>query len=322
MKQEVQRSAMPENVRQERPPLVFPVVLIIVGALFLYANYRPAFDPWYVMKTYWPLVLIFVGLAKIYDSAQVRRAGGTGSDSWSVGATVGAVAFIFVIFVVVFHSHGFHGRSFRSNIKHENQHIDLQGANSIDASVQSPAGLLTIDGGASRALEADFSYPESYGAPVVDYHVASGVGQINVTQDHDSPHFGISHNDWNLRFNNAIPLELKVEMGAGEGRLHLRDVSVTRLTLNMGAGRVMVDLSGDRKKDVDADIEGGVGEATVRLPRNVGVIAHAEGGIGGISAPDFRKQDSEYTNAAYGKTSATIRVKVQGGLGSIKLQME
>ena len=58
---------MPENVpnvRHERPPLVFPIVLIIVGALFLYANYRPAFDPWYVMKTYWPLILIFVGLAQ------------------------------------------------------------------------------------------------------------------------------------------------------------------------------------------------------------------------------------------------------------------
>ena len=135
---------------------------------------------------------------------------------------------------------------------------------------------MTIDGGASRALEADFSFAESYGAPVVDYHVASGIGQINVTQDHDSPHFGVSHNDWNLRFNDAIPLELKVEMGAGEGRLHLRDVPVTRLTLNMGAGRVMVDLSGDHKKDVDADIEGGVGEATIRLPRNVGVVERLE----------------------------------------------
>ena len=236
---------------------------------------------------------------------------------------MGAILFLVVVFILIFHSHAFtHGRHFSSSIKHESQHIDLQGANSIDASIQSPAGLLTIDGGSSRALEADFSFAESYGAPVVDYHVASGIGQINVTQDHDSPHFGISHNDWNLRFNDAIPLELKVEMGAGEGRLHLRDVPVTRLTLNMGAGRVMVDLSGDRKKDVDADIEGGVGEATVRLPRNVGVIAHAEGGIGGISAPDFRKQDSEYTNDAYGKTPATIRVKVEGGVGTIKLQME
>jgi N-terminal domain of toast_rack, DUF2154/Domain of unknown function (DUF5668) len=314
---------VPENVRHERPPLVFPIVLIIVGALFLYANYRPAFDPWYVMKTYWPLILIFVGLAKIFDSAQARRSGATGSNSGSIGPTIGAIAFLIVVFVLIFHSHAFsRGRRFSSNIKHESQHVDLQGANSIDASIQSPAGLLTVEGGSSRALEADFNFAESYGAPVVDYHVASGVGQINVTQDHDSPHFGISHNDWNLRLNNAIPVALKVEMGAGEGRLHLRDVPVTNLTLNMGAGRVMVDLTGDRKKDVDADIEGGVGEATVRLPRSIGVIAHAEGGIGGISAPDFRKQDSEYTNAAYGKTPVTIRLKVEGGVGSIKLQME
>ena len=314
---------MPENVQQERPPLVFPIVLIIVGALFLYANYRPAFDPWYVMKTYWPLILIFVGLAKIFDSTRARRYGSTGSAPSSIGPTIGAVAFVIVVFVLIFHSHAFsHGRRYSSNVKHESQHIDLQGAKSIDASIQSPAGLLTVDGGSSRALEADFNFAESYGAPTVDYHVASGIGQINVTQDHDSPHFGVSHNDWNLRFNDAIPLELKVEMGAGEGRLHLRDVPVTRLTLNMGAGRVLVDLTGDRKKDVDADIQGGVGEATVRLPRNVGVVAHASGGIGGISAPDFKKQDDEYTNDAYGKSPTTIRVSVQGGVGSIKLLMD
>jgi uncharacterized protein DUF2154/cell wall-active antibiotic response 4TMS protein YvqF len=314
---------VPENVRHERPPLVFPIVLIIVGALFLYANYRPGFDAWYVLRTYWPLILIFVGLAKIFDSARARRSGATGTDAGSIGPTIAAVAFLVVVFVLIFHSHAFtHGGRFSSRIQHESQHVDLQGANSMDASIQSPAGLLTIGGGSSRALEAEFNFAESYGAPVVDYHVASGIGQINVTQDHDSPHFGISHNDWNLRFNDSIPLELKVEMGAGEGRLHLRDIPVTRLTLNMGAGRVMVDLSGDRKKDVDADIEGGVGEATVRLPRNVGVIAHAEGGIGGISAPDFRKQDSEYTNDAYGKAPATIHLKVSGGVGTIKLQME
>jgi N-terminal domain of toast_rack, DUF2154/Domain of unknown function (DUF5668) len=314
---------VPENVRHERPPLVFPIVLIIVGALFLYAKYRPAFDPWYVMKTYWPLILIFVGLAKIFDSATARRSGSPRSSAGSIGPTIGAIAFLAVVFVLIFHSHAFsRGRHFSSNMKHESQHIDLQGANSIDASIQSPAGLLTVEGGSSRALEADFNFAESYGAPVVDYHVASGIGQINVTQDHDSPHFGVSHNDWTLRLNNAIPVALKVEMGAGEGRFHLRDVPVTNLTMNMGAGRVMVDLTGDRKKDVDADIEGGVGQATVRLPRNIGVIVRAEGGIGGISAPDFRKQDSEYTNAAYGKTPVTIRLKVEGGVGTISLLME
>jgi hypothetical protein len=207
-------------------------------------------------------------------------------------------------------------------MRHQSQAVELQGATSLNAAVQSPSGILTVSGGSNRTLDADFNFAESFGAPVVDYHVASGVGQLSITQDHDEPHFGISRNDWSLRLNESTPISLKIDVGAGEGRLHLRDVPVTQLLLNMGAGKVMVDLTGDRKKDVDAEIQGGVGEATVRLPRSIGVIAHASGGIGNISAADFNKQGDEYTNAAYGKTPVTIRLKVQGGIGSIKLMME
>jgi hypothetical protein len=315
---------MPDNVNRERPPLVFPIVLIVVGALFLYAKYRPGFDAWYFIRTYWPLILILLGLAKIFDSARASRRGtNSNSGSWSAGATIGFVAFIVIMIVLLFHTHAFsHNRHFSSIMRHESQAVELQGATSLDASVQSPAGLLTVSGGSHRTLDADFDFAESYGAPVVDYHVASGNGQLSITQNHDEPHFGISHNDWTLRFNESTPLSLKIDVGAGEGRLQLRDVPITQLYLNMGAGKVMVDLTGDRKKDVDADIQGGVGEATVRLPRSIGVIAHASGGIGNISAADFNKHDDEYTNAAYGKTPVTIRLKVQGGVGSIKLMLE
>ena len=314
---------MPDIVNRERPPLVFPIVLIVVGVLFLVAKYSPGFDPWYVLKTYWPLILIFLGLAKIFDSARAGRAGNSNSGAWSAAATIGSVAFIVVLIVLLFHTRGFsHNRHFSSIVRHQSQAVELQGATSLNATVQSPSGILTVAGGSNRTLDADFNFAESFGAPVVDYHVASGVGQLSVTQNHDEPHFGISRNDWSLRFSESTPLNLRIDLGAGEGRLHLRDVPITQLFLNMGAGKVMVDLTGDRKKDVDADIEGGVGEATVRLPRSIGVIAHASGGIGNISAADFNKQGDEYTNAAYGKTPATIRLKVQGGIGSIKLMLE
>src|SRR5215475_11411985 len=125
---------MPENVQHERPPLVFPIVLIVVGALFLYANYRPSFDPWYVMKTYWPLILIFVGLAKIYDSSRAARSGGSNPGAWSAGATVGIIAFVVVMIVLMSHGRVFsRNRHFSSNVKHETQHVDLQDAKSIDA---------------------------------------------------------------------------------------------------------------------------------------------------------------------------------------------
>src|SRR5882724_7700429 len=158
--------AMPDNVNRGRPPLVFPIVLIVVGALFLYANYRPAFDPWHVLKIYWPLILIFVGLAKIFDSARARRPGASGTDSWSVGATVGIVAFVVVMIVLLLHSRGFsHSRHFSSIMRHANRIVELQDAKSLNASVQSPAGLLTMSGGSNRALDADFNFAESYGVP-------------------------------------------------------------------------------------------------------------------------------------------------------------
>jgi hypothetical protein len=48
----------------------------------------------------------------------------------------------------------------------------------------------------------------------------------------------------------------------------------------MGAGETTVDLTGDYEQDLAATIEGGVGEATVVLPGEVGVRVNAEGDSG------------------------------------------
>jgi len=311
---------MPQN---ERPRLAVPIVLIVVGALFLYANYRPAFDPWPVLRAYWPLILIFIGLGKMWDAAQ-RRQNPDAPRGSSVGLTVGMLAFVFVLIALMWHGRAFsRDHRYASSLHHESRSVERQGAQSVNASLQAGAGELTIGGGSSHLLDADFNYSESYGNPRVDYNVTNGVGDLSVSQDGDSTHFvGVSHNEWNLHFSNDVPLELKVSMGAGQGQLHLRDVPVTRLDLEMGAGQFEVDLTGDRKKDLDADIEGGVGQATIRLPKNVGVIAHASGGIGAVSSHGLKHDGDEYTNDAYGKTPATIHLKVQGGVGEVSLIQE
>jgi hypothetical protein len=314
---------MPQN---ERPPLVLPIVLITVGALFLYANVRPGFYPWPIIRTYWPLILILFGLAKIWDSTRRSGSGANGQAQAgpSVAGTVAILAFVLILVALFWRGRAFsHERGFASSSQHrEVRTVERQDAKSVNASVQAGSGEVNISGGSSHLLDAEFSFGDSYSNPRVDYNVASGVGQLTISQDSEDTHFMGSHNDWNLRFSNDVPLELKVDMGAGEGRLRLRDVPVTRLDLNMGAGHVDVDLSGDRNKDLDADIEGGVGQATIRLPKNVGVIVHATGGIGTVSARGLKHDGDEYTNDAYGKTPATIRLKVQGGVGEVSLIQE
>jgi hypothetical protein len=310
---------MPPDTQAQRPPLAVPIILIAVGAIFLYANYRPGFDPWLILKTYWPLILIFIGLGKMIDSMRARQNPGAPAGS-SIGATVAVVAFICVLAVLLWHGRAFSkGRHDSSLMHHQSRTVDREGARSVRASVEAAAGQLNISGGSNRLLDSDFAFSDSYAIPQVNYHIDSGVGQLTISQDdHDTP-FRISHNDWNLHFSNDVPLELKVDMGAGHGNFRLRDLLLTRLTVNMGAGQVDVDLSGDRDKDLDADIEGGVGQATIRLPSKVGVVVHASGGLGSINAHGLKHDGDEYTNDVYGKTTATIRLKVEGGVGQINL---
>jgi hypothetical protein len=88
----------------------------------------------------------------------------------------------------------------------------------------------------------------------------------------------------------------------------------------MGAGKTTVDLTGDYAQDFDASIQGGVGEATVLLPSEVGVKAKAQGGIGKINAEGLKRVGDSYVNDAYGESDVTLSVDVQGGVGQINLE--
>src|SRR6266404_3733401 len=291
-----------------RTSLVLPVVLVALGAMFLYANWRPAFDPWPILRTYWPLILVFVGLGKMWDATRARQnLGGTARSGVSLGATFGILAFVLVLVILFWHGRAFsHRRHYSSDAQHQSRTVDRQGE-------------FDISGGSSHLLDADFNYSDSYETPRVDYNIADGVGHLSISQDHGSTTFGAKHNQWNLRFSNDVPLELKVEIGAGRGNLRLRDLPVTHLEMSMGAGQADVDLTGDRKNDLEANLEGGVGQVTIRLPRKVGVVVRASGGIGAVDAHGLRHEDGEYTTEAYGKTPATIHLKVEGGIGQISL---
>ena len=304
-----------------RTSLVLPIVLVTIGAMFLYANWRPAFDPWPILRTYWPLILVFIGLGKMWDTTRARQnPEGAARSGVSLGATFGVLAFVLVLIVLFWHGRAFsHGRHYSSDVQHQSRTVDRQGAKSVNISLETSSGEFNISGGSSHLLDADFNYTGSYETPRVDYNVADGIGHLSISQDAGSTTFGAKHNQWNLLFSNEVPLDLKVEIGAGRGNLRLRDLPVTHLEMSMGAGQADVDLTGDRKNDLEANLEGGVGQVTIRLPRKVGVVVRASGGIGAVDAHGLRHEDGEYTNETYGKTPATIRLTVHGGVGQISL---
>jgi len=319
-----------ERPRRGRSP-VGPVILISLGVLFLMFNFIPDFDPWPVLARYWPLLLIFLGLGRLWDYYQDRQH--PDQPKPAVRGTSVAWVLLFVLLVAgSWHArgrygHGFgHGHAGFRGEQQSTQSVELQGAKSVNASLEMPSGTLTIsgadNGNASRLLDADFHYGRR-GQPKVDYTVSGDSGQLNIGQESEEIHVaGGDDGDWDLKFAPGVPLDLKIELGAGQGDLRLKGMDVGRLDVEVGAGELNLDLTGERKRNLTADIEGGAGTATIRLPKDVGVLVNASGGIGSITTSGLKRDGDAYVNDVYGKTATSIDMKVEGGVGQIRLEAE
>ena len=203
----------------------------------------------------------------------------------------------------------------------ESKTVALGTAQSVQVRLTMKAGELKVGGGATQLMDADFTYNVPQWEPEVKYEVTGGVGNLEVEQPGSGSSTGNTRNNWDVHLNNKAPMEMTVNMGAGRATLMLSGLALSRLELNMGAGETTVDLTGDWKKDLSAQIHGGVGRATIRLPREVGVHVVAQGGIGAINASGFQKQGDAYVNDAYGKSPVTLQIEVEGGVGEINLEL-
>jgi hypothetical protein len=204
----------------------------------------------------------------------------------------------------------------------ESKSIDPKNAQSARAQLTMGAGELHITGGADQLMEADFSYNVSDWKPKVNYDVSGDTGELTVEQGSgEGVNLGAdARNEWDISLNDEVPTDLVVQMGAGESDLDLDSLALTGVDLQMGAGKTTVDLSGDYAQSFDASIQGGVGEATVLLPSEVGVKAKAEGGLGKINAEGLQKVGDSYVNDAYGESDVNLSVDVKGGVGQINLK--
>lgn len=208
-------------------------------------------------------------------------------------------------------------------LQQESKSVDPKDAQSVRAQLKMGAGELNLTGGADRLMEGDFSYNVANWKPKISYDVSGDEGELLVRQGGSggSNLTGAARNEWEIRMNDELPTDLVVQLGAGESDLDMDSLTLTGLKLQMGAGKTRVDLTGDYAQSFDSSIRGGVGEATVMLPSEVGIKARAEGGLGKITAVGLEKVGNAYVNDAYGESDVTLNVRVQGGVGEINLEV-
>jgi hypothetical protein len=162
------------------------------------------------------------------------------------------------------------------------------------------------------------------GAFQQEYNLVGNTGYLNLRREGDSSFsFSLSGSDWvwNLAFTPQIPLELSVNMGAGSVVLDLGGLQVTDLNVQMGVGRTELILP-DQDGPLTVNIQGAIGEMIVYVPSRYAVRLSANTGLAAISVPDGYIQDGDvYTFDGAGAGSADrLELNVDQAIGRISIR--
>ena len=203
--------------------------------------------------------------------------------------------------------------------QYESKAFERDDAKSVNVRLSMGAGQMKVGSGTAKLMQGYFTYNVPSWKPDVRY----SAGEITVEQPNShGTHLGPQKYEWDLRFAQDIPLNFHVNFGAGEAELDLGSLTLQNVSVDMGVGQLKLDLRGIPKHDYNVTINGGVGEAIVRLPADIGVYAEASGGIGEIKVRGMNKRGDHWVTEAYDQAGPKIHVTAHGGIGQISLTAE
>ncbi len=210
------------------------------------------------------------------------------------------------------------------DVMKDTQMVALQGATRAEVGLHMNAGELRVRGADQEALlEASFEYGRERDRPIVDYRRFGDKGLLEVRRARrNSIPFGRIRNRWDIHLSTSVPLDLDIDLGAGQSDIDLRGLKLQRVEIDMGVGEMTLDLQGPHQDSFNVKIDGGVGSGKIYLPSEAGVRVKVDGGLGSIDAHGLTKQGGFYVNDAYGKSAVTIEVEVDAGIGSLDLRVE
>ncbi len=217
-------------------------------------------------------------------------------------------------------------------------------AGQVRAQISLGVGNLVLNGGETEALlEAEFKFNVAEWEPQVEMTVVGDTARLVVRQP-EMKNFSLSDNvvnDWTLTLGDKLPVDLTLDLGAGNASMDLRAVPLTALEvkagtgdldlaldgsemfekarIQAGVGNLTLDLRGAWMSDLDMEIQGGVGNVTIYVPNDVGVRVNVSQGVGRLDAEGLRSVEQAYVNDAYGQSEVTLLITLASGVGEVRI---
>lgn len=149
------------------------------------------------------------------------------------------------------------------------------------------------------------------GLKVKDLNISAGAS--SVTMRFDEP-------------NSAVIDYLHIESGLSKFRAEgLGNANFNHLKFEGGVGSYVLDFSGALKKEVDVDIEVGLGALTIIIPEKIGAhVTYEKNWSFYCSMDDDFKEESEHNffTQNYHTAAGKLNLRIESGLGSVIIRRE
>jgi hypothetical protein len=121
---------------------------------------------------------------------------------------------------------------------------------------------------------------------------------------------------------NAIACDrVRIKNGVGSmDAVGLANLNLRELDFEGGVGGANLDFTGEWKQDAEIRVQVGVGGATLRMPRDVGVRVEAEKHfLSGLHLEGFTQRDGFYYSENYDSAKRRVSVRVETGVGGFRI---
>ena len=256
---------------------------------------------------FWGTVLILLGGLMFLNTADIRLPGGINPMNlfWpSVLILLGG----WIMF----------GYFLRGKVEEEQVSIDLQGANQALLKLSHGAGRIVVGSGAApgQLLTGTFAGGVKHSAHLsgdkLDAHIEA--------RPFAFPPFigGWQGLEWNFNLNREVPLTLRLETGASQSELDLRDLRVTDLKVSTGASKTDITLPGNAEMTT-VKVELGAASLDMVVPDGVTARIRAEQGVAAIEVDTdrFPYSNGIYESADYSSAQNKVDIMIQAGAGRV-----
>ncbi len=300
---------------RHRRSLIGPLILIVVGALFLLSNL--GFLPWGFWGTlwqFWPVILVLIGIELLFGRFH----------PW-----LGAIVAVVIVAVVIALSVAMAGGLVQPLVVQQGEVervVEEMGTlTSGTVELEFGAGDISVAAlpvDSANLVEADIT-PGTTGSRLDRrFSQSNGEGNLRLrTEDgFRVPTGRIIGDSWDVKLNSRLPLDLRVKTGASQTLLNLTELNLSELRIDVGASSAEIKMpaAGSTK----AAIKAGAASVNVAIPQTMAAKIRAKGGLSSIDIDQsrFPKQGSYYISSNWDSSTDRVELEIDSGVASVSVR--